>query len=147
MSDATKNPWRMDAYYYSFTPTGVEAVDRLLNAIAWAGKAYHSTDSWGETIEPYPHCEGKTCIEWMQNAANRAAREFQVLDQAREALEAVAQEQSNGYNIDTLLEDIKEDIKPLIIRHGGHQNVYAINAVLEGRKKAKAALVAMKGKG
>lgn len=33
---------RMNAYYYSFEPTGVRAVDEILSAVAVAGTAYAS---------------------------------------------------------------------------------------------------------
>ena len=79
---------KMQAYYYSFTPTGVEAIDRLLSAVAWAGKAYHHTDGWtdevydlnaaGEKVpRPYePFLRGWTPAEWIQNAAVDAAAAF-----------------------------------------------------------------------
>lgn len=63
---------RMNAYYYGFTPTGVPEIDKILSAVACAGKAYHHTDSWTEESEYPPH-EGKTPVEWIQNAANAAA--------------------------------------------------------------------------
>ena len=65
---------RMRAYYYSFTPTGVEAIDRILSAVACAGKAYHHTDSWSDKCDPYEDfLRGKTPAEWIQNAAIDAA--------------------------------------------------------------------------
>ena len=39
---------RMNAYYYSFTPTGVALIDSILSAVAVAGKGSHHTDTWGE---------------------------------------------------------------------------------------------------
>lgn len=74
---------RMNAYYYSFEPTGVEAIDRLLSAVACAGKAYHHTDQWTESVfgsEPYePDHRGGSPVEWIQNAAEDAAAEFRAL--------------------------------------------------------------------
>lgn len=66
---------RMEAYYYGFTPTGVEAIDRILSAVACAGKAYHHTDSWTEEIPtPYePFLRGRCAAEWIQYAAEDAA--------------------------------------------------------------------------
>jgi len=49
---------RLDAYYYGFDPTGVEAIDRILSAIACAGKAYHLTEDWQEQCEPSSHFFG-----------------------------------------------------------------------------------------
>ncbi len=57
------------AYYYSFEPTGVIEIDRILQAVASAGKAYHNTDQWIE-----PAYDGKSPINWIQNAANDAAK-------------------------------------------------------------------------
>ena len=68
---------RMDAYYYSFTPTGVPEIDKILSAVACAGKAFHHTDCWTDEAyggePPEPH-SGKTPVDWIQNAANEAAR-------------------------------------------------------------------------
>jgi hypothetical protein len=67
----------MDAYYYSFDATGEETVDRVLSAVACAGKAYHHTEEWSDEAysgsAPKGHA-GKTCVEWIQNAANDAAK-------------------------------------------------------------------------
>ncbi len=43
----TRGDNAMYAYYYSFERTGVEAIDRILAEVAWAGKAHHDTDRWG----------------------------------------------------------------------------------------------------
>ena len=64
---------RMDAYYYEFDPTGVETIDRILCAVASAGKAYHHTNNWTDEHGPRDNCEGNTPVEWIQNAANNAA--------------------------------------------------------------------------
>jgi peptidyl-tRNA hydrolase len=64
---------RMDAYYYSFDSTGVEVVDKILGAVACAGKAYHHTDDWMEETNPYDDHTGETPVEWIQNAAKEAA--------------------------------------------------------------------------
>ena len=76
MTDKTK--LRMDAYYYGFEETGDRAIDELLSAIAHAGKAYHNTEGWNDELysdysEHYPHLQGETVTDWIQNAANRAA--------------------------------------------------------------------------
>jgi hypothetical protein len=66
---------RMDAYYYGFKPTGVPAIDRILSAVACAGKAYHHTESWSDddcSYTPEGHT-GRTPVAWIQNAANDAA--------------------------------------------------------------------------
>lgn len=62
---------RMRAYYYSFEPTGCLAVDKILSAVASAGKGCHNTEDWTE----YP-TDGPNYIEQIQNAANEAAEAF-----------------------------------------------------------------------
>lgn len=64
---------RMDAYYYRFDSTGVLEIDKILSAIAWAGKSYHHTCDWCEDANPYESHTGQSPIEWIQNAANEAA--------------------------------------------------------------------------
>jgi len=59
---------RMDAYYYSFTPTGVEAIDRILSAVACAGKAYHHTEDWGEETTPWEFLKGECPIDWIRKS-------------------------------------------------------------------------------
>ena len=46
---------RMDAYYYGFELTGVQDIDQILYAVAWADKDFHSTDQWQEEIEYGPY--------------------------------------------------------------------------------------------
>lgn len=65
---------RLEAYYFAFEPTGDEAIDRILSAVACAGKVYHQTREWSETPGATPgHLRGDTPVEWIQNAANDAA--------------------------------------------------------------------------
>lgn len=45
----------MRAYYHTFTPTGVDAVDAILEAVAMAGKAYHNTEMWDEADHHGPY--------------------------------------------------------------------------------------------
>ena len=74
---------RMQGYYVGFERTGVEAVDQILSAVAWAAKGAHHTGSWGDDLdfEYGPDPEGKT-FEWLiQQAANDAAER---LDDERE---------------------------------------------------------------
>lgn len=70
---------RMSAYYYTFTPTGVEEIDQILSAVACAGKMFHHTRDWCEQEEfDYgPFLRGSSPVEWIQNAANDAAKKFQ----------------------------------------------------------------------
>lgn len=64
---------RMDAYYYGFEPTGNPDIDLILSAVACAGKSFHCTDQWNDMCPPREGHEGDTPIEWIQNAANKAA--------------------------------------------------------------------------
>lgn len=65
--------WRMDAYYYSFERTGVAAIDKVLSAVACAGKSFHHTDSWNDEASAPGYLRGMTPVDWIQNAANEAA--------------------------------------------------------------------------
>ena len=58
---------RMDAYYYSFERTGVGIIDKILSAVAIAGKGAHSTEWWDDD-EDKP-----TFVDRIQQAANEAA--------------------------------------------------------------------------
>ena len=59
------------AYYYAFELTGVEPIDRILTAIARAGKGLHSTEGWND-----PYYGEPTYIERIQEAADAAADAF-----------------------------------------------------------------------
>lgn len=66
------SPMRMDAYYYSFKPTGCAPVDRILSAVATAGKRYHHTENWANHWN-----EGDASQESLiQAAADAAAWEW-----------------------------------------------------------------------
>lgn len=69
-----KTELRMDAYYFSFTPTGVREIDLILCAVASAGKAFHHTEGWVEDYEGVAPLSGPSPAEWIQNAANAAAQ-------------------------------------------------------------------------
>ena len=62
---------RMNSYYFSFDPTGVPEIDAILSAVAYAAKAYHSTEHWNES--GYQFGEGRSYVELIQAAANEAA--------------------------------------------------------------------------
>ena len=68
---------RMNAYYYSFEPTGCDPVDEILSAVACAGKAYHHTDSWDDP--PWGDPDAPTERDKIQDAANKAAAAFAVV--------------------------------------------------------------------
>jgi hypothetical protein len=81
--------WRMDAYYYGFEPTGVASIDRILSAVACAGKAYHHTEEWREDAGTRDHLRGATPVEWIQNAAIDAALAGQQSERPAPAGQAV----------------------------------------------------------
>jgi hypothetical protein len=79
---------RMDAYYYGFYETGAPAVDRILAAVALAGKMYHHTEGW--TDEGLGD-DKRSCVQLIQDAAFLAAHEMADLlarARRRETLEA-----------------------------------------------------------
>lgn len=90
MSDKDTNTTealRMDAYYFSFDSTGARSIDRVLSAVACAGKAFHHTSEWTEPCEAYmSETKGNSCREWIQSAAVEAATEQA---QLRDALRLV----------------------------------------------------------
>lgn len=66
---------RMDAYYYWFDRTGVPAIDAILSAVAYAGKAFHGTHQWQDTDVNYgPITGGMSAADLIQAAANEAAK-------------------------------------------------------------------------
>lgn len=71
---AEHNELKLNAYYYSFGPTGFYEIDLILSAVARAGKAYHHTGGWLEKSSPYDErFTGECPIDWIQNAAKAAA--------------------------------------------------------------------------
>jgi|SRR6185503_3241815 len=80
VEEAPAENLRMDAYYYGFTYTGQPLVDRVLSAVACAGKAYHNTADWSDETEPYEPCfRGDTPVDWIQSAADDVARHIDAL--------------------------------------------------------------------
>jgi len=75
MTDAKSNELRMHAYYYGFGPTGVPSIDKILSAVACAGKAFHHTEQWTDNCTWPPH-EGNSPVDWIANAAKEAAAEM-----------------------------------------------------------------------
>lgn len=60
-----------NAYYYSFEATGNVEVDRILEAVAAAGKAAHNTDQWNDEND---WDGGVSLADKIQNAANESAK-------------------------------------------------------------------------
>lgn len=80
--EVKREPLRMNAYYYSFSSTGCYEVDRILSAVACAGKAFHNTDCWTDECDPYDGHVGGNPIDWIQNAANDCATAFKTIYEA-----------------------------------------------------------------
>ncbi len=69
-----KQEMNLTSYWFEFDATGVECIDRILSAVAEAGNRGHHTHSWqDEEIPPAGHV-GDSPEEWIQNAANDAAK-------------------------------------------------------------------------
>jgi hypothetical protein len=76
------DPMRLEAYYYSFVGVGIPAIDRILSAVACAGKGYHNTSQWYERLEgePYePFLRGDTFVAQIDNAADDAGKAVRAL--------------------------------------------------------------------
>ena len=74
------DPWRrgeraLEAYYYSFDPTGVREVDGILAAVALAGKSYHHTQDWNEVDG-----DEESLTDCIQRHAGIAAERFRALE-------------------------------------------------------------------
>ena len=65
---------RMEAYYYEFKPTGVDCIDKILSAVACAGKAFQHTRDWNDEGMLRDDHTGSTPVDWIQNAADEASR-------------------------------------------------------------------------
>ncbi|QBI98763.1 hypothetical protein SEA_BOBBY_133 [Mycobacterium phage Bobby] len=72
---------RMQAYYYSFEPTGLAVVDRILSAVASAGAAAHHTMDWND-----PWSDEITQEDQIQLVANESAEQIRLLLAVAESL-------------------------------------------------------------
>jgi len=62
---------KLDAYYYSFEPTGNKEIDSILEAVADAGKGFHNTEDWSDSYEWQN--DGVSAADMIQKAADKAA--------------------------------------------------------------------------
>lgn len=63
----------LESYWYGFSETGARVVDEILAAVVAAGNSFHSTERWADDdVASLP--EGKSHVNMIQDAANRAAR-------------------------------------------------------------------------
>jgi len=85
---SAEHPLRMNAYYYGFTPTGVIEIDRILSAVATAGKHYHHTEMWSDSDSDEELSEA----EEIQAAAEAAAEAFRRAARGGQAVTDLAQQ-------------------------------------------------------
>ena len=79
--------YRMDAYYYGFNCTGINAIDLILSSVSCAGKSFHNTEQWNETAYKYhDNQNGESPVDWIQNSAHDAADLIVNLEQQRDEL-------------------------------------------------------------
>ena len=64
---------RMQAYYYGFDETGIIEIDRVLSAVATAGKMYHGTQEWGGGRY---NRDDQIQSELIQKSANECAKAY-----------------------------------------------------------------------
>ena len=123
---------RMNAYYYEFDRTGVREIDMILSAVARAGKCFHSTQYWSDNDPPVQLSPfaGDCPIEWIQNAANDAARLMAASKEMLALLERAEDmtSQANGIahvskrlGVAAALADLNADIRALLERLKGGQ--------------------------
>lgn len=97
---------RFDSYYFGLAPTGVVEIDRILAAIALAGRASHHTDGWSEN-----YFDGPSPAERICDAAEAAAKAFKSRDAARDlAIRAAVVEVLSTY-IKTRLDYTKKTLE------------------------------------
>ncbi|AER47989.1 hypothetical protein COURTHOUSE_138 [Mycobacterium phage Courthouse] len=65
---------RMQAYYYGFEATGLAVIDRILSAVAIAGKRCHRTEDWND-----PWSDEMTEEDRIQMAAEESAEQIRKL--------------------------------------------------------------------
>lgn len=75
---------RMSAYFFGFDSTTSDAINDVLAAVAFAGKAFHSTEQWGDDdYMPF------TMVDLIQATANEAADRIEELTAERDALRGI----------------------------------------------------------
>jgi len=68
----------IESYYFDFKETGVKEIDLILMTIAEAGGCFHSVDGWTDECKSYL-IDGYSCVDHIQNAANKAAIKLKTL--------------------------------------------------------------------
>ncbi len=65
--------------YVNFKKTGVPAIDKILDSVYDASRAYHCTSGWVEPCDESKGENSETYIDVIQAAANEAAKEWRKL--------------------------------------------------------------------
>jgi len=74
----------MSGYLY-FKKTGIQAIDKILDRVWSASRAYHHTEGW---IEPYDESKGEdseTYVDRIQQAADEASKSLWTDDDMKNA--------------------------------------------------------------
>ena len=81
---------RMEGYYVGFHKTGVDVIDQILSAVAYAAKGAHKTEAWSHELEyDYGPVPADKTFEWLiQEAANDAAERLTAASADDELIEA-----------------------------------------------------------
>lgn len=103
--------WFLNAYYYSFDATGVDAIDELLSAVAYAGKRYHGTDMWTEPTEDEDGKPGPSSVDEIQMAAQRAAAQLAEARAENERLRHYVEHDEQGKALRAENERLKMDVE------------------------------------
>ena len=129
---------RMNAYYYSFDKTEVNKIDLILSAVAHAGKAFHHTDQWNEKIGyQIEDTTGSTPVEWIQNAANAAAKEFQRIPELEQRIRELEQQsQRDALDGQAALDEANNRIRELEAeRDAAKEEVTALRGALHDHQQ------------
>lgn len=94
------NTRNLDAYYYSFEPTGCDEVDAILEQVAQAGAGYHSTADWKDK-----YADGSSPVSNMQRASEESAAQIKIIISERDQLKA------ENKRLAALLECAQGDLK------------------------------------
>jgi hypothetical protein len=120
MPAKTEGERYMRAYFHTFTPTGDDKVDAILEAVALAGKAFHHTMDWSEAEEYGP----AGYWDLIQQRANEAAR----APDAAPAGEPAAEQKAT---LKITLEWDDDDGPLEIVAHGTLRDMHYLDARLK----------------
>lgn len=99
----------LNAYYYCFEPTGCDLVDAVLEQVARAGKAFHSTEDWSEE-----DTDGRSPAAKMQAAANASAQAILALIAENERL---SEEHDKSWRRNQMLEENMRAVQQYVVRY------------------------------